>query len=108
MSSPPIIAYCTCPTSDCAEQIAACLVNEGLAACVSLVPGVRSFYRWEDRLCEDAEVLLMIKTTQARLSELETRLVAMHPYAVPEFIVVPVIAGSDPYLHWIHACTNRA
>ena len=108
MSTPPCIAYCTCPDSDCAERLAAMLVNEGLAACVSLLPGAKSYYRWDGQLCQDAEVLMMIKTTQARLRELESRILKEHPYEVPEFIVVPVIAGSDQYLKWIDTCTQSS
>ncbi|WPL16665.1 Divalent-cation tolerance protein CutA [Thiorhodovibrio winogradskyi] len=106
MSSPPCIAYCTCPDAACAERIATLLVKEGLAACVSLLPGATSFYLWEGDLCQDAETLLMIKTTQARLHALEARILTEHPYEVPEFIVVPVIAGSDHYLEWIDTCTK--
>jgi len=105
MSSSPCIAYCTCPDTDCAQRIAATLVDQGLAACVSLLPGALSCYRWEGQVCQDAEVLLMIKTTQARLRELEARILEEHPYEVPEFIVVPVIAGSERYLEWIDTCT---
>lgn len=104
MSSAPCIAYCTCPDADCAERIAALLVNEQLAACVSLLPGTKSVYRWDGDLCQDTEVLMMIKTTQARLKALEARVLAQHPYEVPELIVVPVIAGSEAYLHWMETC----
>ncbi|MBK5970434.1 MULTISPECIES: divalent-cation tolerance protein CutA [Thiorhodovibrio] len=108
MSSPPCIAYCTCPDSDCAERIAGVLVNEGLAACVSLLPNAKSVYRWDGKLCQDTEVLMMIKTTQARLKALEARLLEEHPYDVPELIVVPVIAGSEEYLQWMDSCTANS
>jgi periplasmic divalent cation tolerance protein len=106
MTSPACILYCTCPNADCAQGIAGLVISQGLAACVSLLPAATSFYRWEGELCQDEEVLLMIKTTQARLSELEALITREHPYEVPEFIAVPVIAGSDRYLDWIDTCTT--
>lgn len=99
------IVYCTCPDEACGERIAGMLVNESLAACVTLLPGAKSVYQWEGALCQDTEVLLMIKTTDAKLADLETRIVQEHPYQVPEVIAVPVIAGLRPYLEWIHTCT---
>lgn len=108
MSAPLCIAYCTCPDRECAERIAALLVNQGLAACVSLLPGATSVYRWQGELCQDAEVVLMIKTTQARLQDLESTIGKEHPYDAPEFIATPVIAGSDQYLTWIEACTTTS
>ncbi len=105
MPTHPCLAYCTCPDRDCAEQIATRLIEQSLAACVTLLPGAKSFYRWEGRLCQDEEILLIIKTTEARLVELESCIRQTHPYEVPEFIVTPVITGSEPYLNWIHTCT---
>ncbi|MBK1649472.1 divalent-cation tolerance protein CutA [Rhabdochromatium marinum] len=107
MAAPAHIVYCTCPDLDCAERIAALLVQEGLAACVTLLPGAKSFYHWEGNLCQDAEVLLMMKTTSARLPELQARLCQAHPYEVPELLAVAVSAGLDQYLEWIDTCTAK-
>lgn len=106
MSTTARILYCTCADSETAERIAALLVEQRLAACVTLLPGARSFYHWEGRLCQDAEILLMIKTTQTRLAELETRLREAHPYEVPELIALPVVGGLTDYLEWIETCTT--
>ena len=105
MSLPARILFCTCPSAECAEQIAALLVNEGLAACVTLLPGATSFYRWEGRLCQDAEILLMIKSTESRLAALCDRIRAVHPYQTPEILAVPVVGGLADYLKWMETCT---
>ena len=105
MSTNAFVLYCTCPDSAQAERIAAWLVSTRLAACVSLLPGVKSFYCWDGRLCEDEEVLLMIKTTGPRLHELQQRLRAEHPYEIPELIALPVVFGLPDYLEWLHTCT---
>jgi periplasmic divalent cation tolerance protein len=84
-----------------AERIAHALVEERLAACVNLVPGVRSIYRWKGAVEAADEVLCVIKTTAARLPRLKARLVALHPYDVPEVIALPIAAGHTPYLGWL-------
>jgi periplasmic divalent cation tolerance protein len=76
-------------------------VSEGLAACVNRVAGVRSTYRWQGRLCDDAEVLLVIKTPAERIATLCARLEALHPYDVPEVIALPIVAGAERYLAWL-------
>ena len=65
------------------------------------VAGVRSTYRWDGKLCDDAEVLLLIKTLETRFEALEARIRALHPYEVPEIIALPVVAGSTGYLDWV-------
>lgn len=96
-----LIAFCTVPDLDVADRIARMLVGEGLAACVNRVPGVVSTYRWQGELHVDAEVLLLIKTTRERFEVLCERLVALHPYELPELIAVDVAAGHAPYLDWL-------
>jgi periplasmic divalent cation tolerance protein len=102
-SSPVRVALATAPDADTAARIARALVEERLAACVNLVPGVRSIYRWQDRVEEDAEVLLVIKTHAARVDALAARLRALHPYELPELVALPVAAGLAPYLDWVSA-----
>lgn len=97
----PLIALSTCPDETTAAEIARVLVSEGLAACVNRVPGVRSTYFWDGRLQDDAEVLLIVKTTAERLSELTARLTALHPYEVPELVAMAVQAGNERYLDWV-------
>ena len=81
-------------------------MEERLAACGNVLPEVRSIYRWEGQVREDAEALLVLKTTRARLDALRDRVLALHPYQVPEVIALPVEAGSAPYLAWIAAETG--
>ncbi|MSR39289.1 MAG: divalent-cation tolerance protein CutA [Planctomycetes bacterium] len=90
-----------------AREIAATLVNERLCACVSSVPQVASCYRWEGELLHVEETLFMIKTTRAALQALQSRLLSLHPYEVPEFLVIPVVAGLPGYLQWVTESVER-
>ena len=103
-----LIVYCACPDAGSAEQIAGRLVDERLAACVTRIPGVASTYRWNGRVESAAEHLLVIKTTGKRFAAMQARLLALHPYEVPEIIAVPVAAGHAAYLKWIDAETAPA
>lgn len=103
MASNPntLLTFCTCPDNDSAERLAQTLVEERLAACVSIQGGTRSVYRWQDTIEQQDEVQLLIKTTTERFSFLRDRVVELHPYDVPELIAVPVVAGSEAYLEWL-------
>ncbi len=96
-----LVVLVTTPTPERAAEIARAVVEERLAACGNVVPGVRSVYRWEGRVQEEAEALLVLKTTRARFEALRDRILALHPYEVPEVIALPVEAGSAKYLAWI-------
>lgn len=96
-----IVVFSTFPSEDKAAEIARTLVTEGHAACVNLVPPVRSIYRWQNELCDERETLAIMKTTRERFDALRERLVALHPYEVPEVIALPVEAGHPPYLDWV-------
>lgn len=98
-----VVVYVTAPDLDVATRLGRALVEEELAACCNLVPGVRSIYRWQGAVQEDGEVLLVIKTRAARLEALTARVVALHPYDLPEVIALPVAAGHLPYLAWVRA-----
>lgn len=95
------IVLCTVPDRDTAEQIAANLVTERLAACVNIVPGITSVYRWENRIEKDAEHLLIIKTHSAVFDTLQDSIRRLHPYELPEVIAVPITDGLPEYLDWI-------
>jgi periplasmic divalent cation tolerance protein len=95
------------PDAEAARRIARALVDEQLAACVNVVPGVTSIYRWEGALQEDAELLLIVKTSEDRLAALAERLAVLHPYALPELVVVALSGGSERYLEWVRAETRR-
>jgi periplasmic divalent cation tolerance protein len=99
----PLLCLSTCPDAETAARIARALVEERLAACVNWVSGVDSTYRWEGRVVDEAEVLLLIKTTRERFDALRGRLLELHPYAVPELIALDVIDGFGPYLDWVAA-----
>jgi len=84
-----------------AERIARALVEERLAACVNVVPGVVSIYRWKGKVEQEAELLLVIKTLAPRVEALKARLLELHPYELPEVVVLPIGGGHAPYLAWI-------
>lgn len=96
-----VVVLMTCGKMEEAERIARALVEEGLAACVNLAPGVTSIYRWEGKLCQDPEVLMLAKTRPERLEALEARVKALHSYTVPEILALPLRAGSKDYLKWV-------
>ncbi len=84
-----------------APSLARTLVEERLAACVSILPGVVSVYRWQDGIEQDREQQLLVKTTPERLTALEARLRELHPYDVPELLVLDVKRGGEAYLAWL-------
>ncbi len=95
------VALTTCGSEEDAARLAKELVGRRLAACVNIVPGVRSFYWWDGCVQEDGELLLVMKTRVEVLPELEAAVRELHPYDVPEFVVLPIVAGSAAYLRWI-------
>ena len=99
------IVFCTCPDAEVAEKISLAVIESGLAACVNRLEGVTSTYRWEEKVCEDVECLLIIKTTTDAISGLEGCIRDMHPYELPEVIAVPCSVGSDDYLEWVKTAT---
>ncbi len=101
-----VVVQCSCPDGETAARIARQLVEERLAACVQAIPGVASTYRWEGDIRTDTEVLLLIKTTRERVESLNARLPELHPYDVPELLVVEVTGGLQPYLLWVAAETK--
>jgi|SRR5690349_10701154 periplasmic divalent cation tolerance protein len=90
-----------------ARILARTLVERRLAACVNMLPGVQSVYRWRDAIEEEAEVTLLIKTTAGRYAELEQAIKALHPYELPEIIALPLSAGLPAYLDWIAQETRK-
>ena len=96
-----VVVLTTVPVDFDAATFASTLVGERLAACVNVVPGLRSVYRWQGAVETSDERQLLIKTTTARLSDLEVRIKALHPYDVPEFVVLPISQGSAAYLSWL-------
>ena len=103
----PLVALSTVASAEDAERIARSLVEQGVAACVNVVPGLVSFYRWQGRLERDAEVLLLIKTRGERFADLKAALLAEHPYEVPELVAFPIADGHDRYLEWLADSVRR-
>lgn len=95
------LVFCNCPDLASAEHIAEALVRARLAACVNVIPGIRSFYRWQGQLERAEETLLLIKTVFDRVEALSEQIVALHPYELPEVIAVEVDSGLPAYLRWV-------
>jgi len=98
-----LVVLCTCPDADTAKRLATGMVEADLAACVNIQAGIRSIYRWQGKVEDEAESLMIIKTTLSHYAELETWLREHHPYDVPEILALPVVTGSEPYLAWLTA-----
>lgn len=101
-----VIVFLTCANRDEAEQIARAVVEERLAACVQLLPQIRSIYRWQGAVEEADEILVLCKTTAARFDELAARIAAMHSYDTPEIVGIPVSMGAEKYLGWLRDSTD--
>ncbi len=106
MSAAPetvLIAFITCPP-EAADALAAALVETRVAACVNMLPGMRSVYRWKDTVERGDECLLLAKTTRARYADFEAAVRTHHPYELPEIIAVDIASGLSDYLQWVRAC----
>jgi periplasmic divalent cation tolerance protein len=97
----PIMVFITFPSLEEAQRISAALVDEHLAACVNLLPGVRSMFFWEGVREEASEIVGLAKTTQQRFDDLAARVKSLHSYSVPEIIALPILWGNGPYLKWL-------
>lgn len=102
-----VVILITAPSADSAADIARALVEEGLAACGNVIPAIRSIYRWAGEIHDDAEALLVLKTERRLVPALKDRLPALHPYQVPELLVLPVEDGLAGYLEWVGASLTR-
>jgi periplasmic divalent cation tolerance protein len=103
---PAVVVLSTFPSEAKAAEVARTLVDEKLCACANLVPAVRSIYRWNADVCDETEALAIIKTEADRVEALRARIVALHPYDVPEVIVLPIDSGHPAYLAWVTAATR--
>lgn len=101
-----LVVLSTFPSLDRATEAADVLVEERLAACVSVMPGLTSIYRWQGGVARDAEVLAVIKTTRDRFDALARRLEALHPYELPEIVAFEAAAGSAAYFEWVRTETT--
>ena len=106
MSHEYVIVMTTLPVDADAQEFASTLVGERLAACVNLLPAMQSIYRWEGKVQQDTERQIVMKTSRERVATLWERVRDLHPYDVPEFVVLPVVDGNDAYLRWIGESTG--
>jgi periplasmic divalent cation tolerance protein len=104
--SDPIVVLVTCGSEEEAVKIANALVEPRLAACVNLISPIRSIYRWEGKIWDEKEWLLIIKTQRQRFEELKKKVKSLHSYSVPEIISLPIVEGSSAYLNWIEEMTK--
>lgn len=104
--SDAIVVLCTCPDNTSARQLAQTLLSEKLAACVNLIPQVTSLYYWQGKMEESQEVQLVIKTRRTMFGVLQERLLALHPYEVPEILALPILCGNLAYLQWVQEQTT--
>lgn len=100
------ILLSTVESAQTAEKIAATVVEERLAACVNVLPGISSYFRWEGEVQREQEFMLILKTSTDRLRELIERIKTLHPYEVPEIVAVPVEEGHQPFLDWVERETR--
>jgi periplasmic divalent cation tolerance protein len=102
------VVLTTTSSIDEARRLGRTLVEERLAACATLIPSVESIYHWEGAIESAGETLLLLKTTTAQIPALESRLIALHSYSSPEFLVIPIESGSEAYLAWMTASLKQA
>jgi len=102
-----IVILTTCASEEEAVKIAKALAEDCLAACINIVSSVRHIYRWEGKICDEKEWLLIIKTGRERFEELESKIKSLHSYSVPEIICLPVLEGSLAYLEWLEEMTRK-
>jgi periplasmic divalent cation tolerance protein len=101
-----VIVLTTMPGDADVRGFGRTLVEERLAACVNLLPAMESVFRWEGQVEEDTERQVVMKTTRERVPALWDRIRELHPYELPEFVVLPILDGSDAYLRWLGECTT--
>ncbi len=101
-----LVVLSTCPSLEKAADIGHILVRESLAACVNVVPGIRSIYAWKGEVMDESEVLMILKTTAERFLELKGRLLALHPYETPEIVALSAAGGHDAYFDWVAETTR--
>ena len=101
-----LVVFVTCGSEEEALKIAHALVEERMAACVNLMSPIRSIYRWEGKIWDEKEWLLIIKTQTGRFEDVEKKVKSLHSYSLPEVIALPIIKGSSSYLNWLKEMTS--
>jgi periplasmic divalent cation tolerance protein len=98
-----ILVLNTTDTLELAQEIASALVDSHEAACVNIIPAIRSVYRWEGKVCDEGECLLLIKSSAEKFEEVRATILRLHSYEIPEIIAVPITAGDPAYLGWLRS-----
>lgn len=101
MVTDKIVVLTTCDSEEQAQRLARHLIEHRLAACVNILPGARSVYRWKDKIENAAELVLLIKTRRDMFARLREAIAQLHSYEIPEVIALPVVEGSEAYLSWL-------
>ena len=96
-----IVVYCTVPEKKIAKEITKILMKHKLAACVSMIDRVNSIFSWDGEICEEKEVLMMIKTRRPNYAKIKLVIEDVHPYTVPEIVALPIVDCSEEYLKWL-------
>lgn len=96
-----VLVLTTTDSEDLARRIAAALIDARQAACVNIVPGIRSVYRWEGKMCEEGEWLLVIKTMAGQFEAVRSQILRLHSYQLPEIIAIPITSSDPDYLRWL-------
>jgi len=102
-----VVVLITAPNEEDAAKMANDLVGSRLAACVNIIKNIRSIYRWQGKIEDEGEVLMLVKIRKEHFKGLEKRVKELHPYAVPEIIALPIIEGSEEYLGWLKEETSK-
>jgi periplasmic divalent cation tolerance protein len=100
-TSEAIVVLVTCGSEEQAANIANSLIEERLAACVNIISPIRSIYRWEGKIWDEKEWMLIMKTQKKKFEDLEKKVKSLHSYSVPEIIALPIVEGSPSYLKWL-------
>ena len=101
-----IVVYCTVPTKQDAKSIAKILLTQRLAACINIIDKVQSIFSWHDEICEEKELLMMIKTKSTLFDRVKQAIKLIHPYNIPEIIALPIENADSEYLEWINTETT--
>ena len=96
-----VVIYCTVPSKKIAKEITKVIMRHKLAACVSMIENVKSVFSWDGEICEEKEILMMIKTRRANYGKVKLVIEDLHSYSVPEIIALPIIGCSEDYLKWL-------
>ena len=106
MGNNEIVVFITAPKEDEAAKIAQALIEARIAGCVNIIRDIRSIYRWQDKIEDDTEVLMVAKTQKQLFESLVKKVKELHSYAVPEIIAMPIVGGSEDYLKWLRDVTG--